>query len=339
MKKNKITFVEIILIVLALILTSVSFHQTWLGIEQLFGSAAIPLALVLSILLLLLDVLLRNAKLGQKPVLGLIAIYSFVAILCFLANFNALYTRFMKTDIYSQELKMLNSKFNELETNVSSKFNYKYPQETAQQVESKKKQLVEQIQDPGNLGIGDRAKGIIKDIEKLLGDKIDILSPVKNDYADLAIRMGKQIDSMVLNLSPQEAELKDEISRSVLKYNKKIQDLTINKNQIDNSAESLIQEALNEYNKLGGRSQSVLTKDKFEFTTITSKTSEIGKIGFAFSHAWEHFGIYPIVVFLGCLVLDFLIPILIILIVKGNENKDNTGPVIRTGKTIGFQES
>lgn len=320
MKRHRITFVEIVLVVVALVFTGISFHQTWIGTYQLFGTSSMLLALGLSIMLLLLDYLLRNAKLEQKPVTGLMAVYSFFAILCFVANFNALYTQLMRTDIYSQELKTLNANFNHLQTDVSAKFNYKYPQEKTQQIEIKKKQLMEQIQDPGNIGIGERARGIIQDIEKLLGEKIDILSPVKNDYADLAARMGKQIDSMVMNLSPQESELKDEISRTVLKYNKKLEDLTVNKSQVDSDAEPLIQEALNEYNKLGGKAQSVLGAEKFKFTPMISKTSEIGKIGYAFSHAWENFGVYPIVVFLGCLVLDFSIPIIIILIGRTEEN-------------------
>jgi hypothetical protein len=243
----------------------------------------------------------------------------------------------MKTDIYNQELRMLNTGFNSLETSVASKFNYKYPPETSQQIEAKKKQLMEQIHDPGNPGIGDRAKSIIKDIEKLLGDKLSILAPVGNDYIDLAVRMGKQIDSMILNLSPQEAELKDEITRATLKYNKKIQDLTaLGKGEIDNSAEPLIEEALNEYNKLGGKARSVLSEDKYKFTPIKSETNEIGKIGYAFRHAFENFGIYPIIVLLGCLLLDFLIPILIVLIVKSDETTPTAvfEPQRRRGGTV-----
>ena len=337
MKKNRITPTDIFLLALALILIGVSFYQTWLGIDQLFGSAALPLAIVLSALLLFLSFLLRNAKLEDKPVGGLMAIYIVIATLCFIANFNALYTRFMRTDIYSQELKMLDSSFDSLETSVASKFNYKYPPEKAQQVEQKKKQLIEQIQDPGNPGIGERAKSLINDIEKLLGEKVSILAAVKNDYSDLAVRMGKQIDSMIFNLSPQEAELKDEIRRGVLKYDKKIQDLTsLGKAEVDSSAEPLIEEAVNEYNRLGGKAKSVLGEEKFKFVPINSQTNEIGKIGYAFRHAIENFGIYPIIVLLGCLILDFLIPILIILIVKSDENTTNTKSTFskRTGRTV-----
>lgn len=320
MKRHRITPIEIFLLALALILTSVSFRQTWLGMDQLFGPAAMWLALVLSSLLLLLDYLLRNARLEGTSVGGLMAMYGFVAILCFVANFNALYTRFMRTDIYRQELNSLNSNFNGLQTDVLAKFNYKYPRELAQEVDIKKRQLMEQIQDPGNPGIGDRAKSIIKDIEKALGEKVDILSPVGHDYADLAYRMGKQIDSMVMNLSPQESELKDEIDGEVLKYNRSLQEVSLQSNkEIDEEAPTLIQEGTNDYNKLGGKAQTILAQQKFKFKPLDSQVSEVGKIGFAFRHAWENFGVYPIVVLLGCLILDFLIPVLIALIIRSEE--------------------
>lgn len=329
------TPIGIFLALLALILVSVSFYQTWLGIEQLFGSASLPLAFVLSSLLLFLCYLIHTQKLKKEPVASLLMIYFFVATLCFIANFNALYTKFMKTDIYRQELSLINSNFDKLQTTVSSKFNYKYPLETAQQIEIKKKQLVEQIQDSGNPGIGDRAKALIKDLEKLLGQKITILSPLNNDYADLANRMAKQIDSMVLNLSIQENELKDEIERGVLKCNKKIQDLVVlNTSEIDTSAEKLIEEEINEYNKLGSKAQSLLGEEKFKFTPMKSETNSVGKIGYAFKHAIDNFGIYPLVVLLGCFILDFLIPILIVLIVKPNDNSQNQNFMRKTSTTV-----
>jgi len=332
---KRLSGTDIFLSFLAFILISISFYQTWIGLEQIFGPASMPISLVLSSLLLFLNLLLRNSKLEGKPTGGLIGIYVFVALFCFIANFNALYTRFMKTDIYSEELRTLNNAFNKLETDVAAKFNYKYPADVSQKVEAKKKQLIEQIQDPGNPGIGTRAQSIINDIEKLMGEKIDILAPVGNDYTDLAARMGKRIDAMILNLSPQETELKDEITKGVLKYNKKFQELiTLTKVEVDDNSQRLIEEAVIDYNKLGSKAQGILGEEKFKFPPMKARTQEIGKIGYAFSHAATNFGIYPIIVLLGCLVLDFLIPILILLIVKPNDNTPSNWNRKRKGTVL-----
>jgi len=65
--------------------------------------------------------------------------------------------------------------------------------------------------------------------------------------------------------------------------------------------------------------------DKFKFEIVTSKTQEVGKIGFAFEHAIQNFGVYQFVVLLGCILLDFIIPIIVILVTKPNSNDGNNG--------------
>jgi hypothetical protein len=125
-------------------------------------------------------------------------------------------------------------------------------------------------------------------------------------------------------LSPEEAELKSDISKAVLKWNKKIQEyLLLPKKEKDDLAQSLIDQSLTDYNKLGTKASSVLGIDKFPFKIITSNTQEVGKIGYAFEHAINNFGIYQLVVILGCLLLDFIIPIIVILVTKSNPNEGN----------------
>ncbi len=148
MSKNSLGASDLFLGVLAILLISVSFYQTWVGLEQIFGNASFVIALVLSLLLLFLCWMLRAAKLEGKSTGSLVGIYIFIASFCFIANFNALYTRFMRTDIYTNELKTINEDFNTLENNIEAKLNYKYPKETTRNIEIKKKQLMAQIIDP-----------------------------------------------------------------------------------------------------------------------------------------------------------------------------------------------
>jgi len=315
MNSKRVTPSDLFLGILALLLISVSFYQTWIGLEQIFGPASFIIALVLSLLLLFLCVLMRDYLLTGKSTSSLIGIYVFIASFCFIANFNALYTRFMRTDIYTEELRAINERFNNLETDVQGRFSYKYNKEMAQNIEIKKKQLMEQIQDRGNPGFGDRSKALIRDIEKLLGQRIDILASVGNDDADLADRMGKQIDGMVSDLSPEESALKSDINNAVLRWNKKIQDLLLlQKSEKDAISQGLIDESLVEYNKLGNRARAVLGDDKYKFEPVLSKTQEVGKIGYAFEHAIKNFGMYQFVVFAGCILLDFVIVIIIHLV-------------------------
>lgn len=338
MNKKPITAADLFLAILAVLLISVSFYQTWLGLQQIFGPASIVIALVLSLLLLFLCWMIRNAKIQGRPTGSLVGIYAFIASFCFIANFNALYTRFMRTDIYTSELREINEKFNNLESDVQAKLSYKYNKETSQNIEIKKKQLIEQIKDPGNPGLGTRALSLIRDVEKLTGQKLDLLAPVGKDYADLAERMGAQIDNMITDLSPEERALKSDLNNSVLKWNKQIQSLLLqSKKEKDDISQGLIDESLSDYNKLGIRAHTVLGESKFKFEPAFSKTEEVGKIGFAFEHAIKHFGIYQFVVLMGCILLDFVI-VVIILLVTTNDNRNNSNGSVfnnrRSGKTL-----
>lgn len=333
MNKN-ITPQDLFLAVLALLLISVSFYQTWVGLEQIFGPASFIIALVLSLLLLFLCVLMRNAKIENKQTSGLVWMYIFIASFCFLANFNALYTRFMRTDIYTTELREINKRFNKLETDIQSNLSYKYDKKTAQNIEIIKTQLIEQIKDPANQGIGTKAQTLIQNIQIITKQKVDLLTPTGKDYEDLATRMGAQIDNMILNLSPDERNLNTDIHNAVIKWDKKIRDfLLLPKKEQDNLAQALIDDSLNEYNNIGNRASAILGENKLKFEPVLSKTQEVGKIGFAFDHAIKNFGMYQFVVLAGCILLDFIIVIIIHLVTTSENRPVNNLPIFKRGGT------
>jgi hypothetical protein len=330
MKKQLFTVTDMFLAFLAVLLISVSFYQTWLGLDQIFGGSSVIIALVLSLILLFLLWQIRLAKLRGGSATGLSWIYFFFAAFCFVANFNALYTRFMRTDIYTTELRDINEKFNDLETDVEAKLNYSVAdQKTRQAIRSEINLLKIQITDPKNTGIGFEAKQIIGRIEKLIGKKVTPLTPVNqtpSGYQDLADRMEEQVIQMVYNLSPEEKDLMTDINNAVLRWNKDIQGLLLlSQNEIDDMAQGQIDKSLTEYNKLGNRAHTILGDDKFKFTPSLSKTQEVGKIGYAFDHAIKNFGMFAFVVLAGCVLLDFGILIIILLMPTDPRNGNNNG--------------
>lgn len=258
---SKITATDLFLGVLALLLIGVSFWQTWLGLSQIFGEASFVIALVLSLLLLFLIWLLRQYKMEGKSTTALILFYVFIASFCFIANFNALYTRFMKTEIYTTELKKANDKFNALQADVDSRLTYSVDAKTRQEIISDVNQLMIQIQDPANSGIGVEARAIISRIEKKLGKAITPLTPINQTpegYRDLAERMAEQILTMLEVLNPEEKKLKTELDAAVLKWNKETQKILAESPEVINSvAVGKIDEMLLEYNKLGNQAQNV----------------------------------------------------------------------------------
>ena len=100
-------------------------------------------------------------------------------------------------------------------------------------------------------------------------------------------------------------------------------------------SQGLIDESLTDYNKLGNRAHTVLGDNKFKFEPVLSKTQEVGKIGFAFNHAIKNFGWYQFVVLMGCILLDFVIVIIILLVTNSESDTLNRGGIIKTkGKTL-----
>lgn len=336
MKKKSITVNDLFLAILAILLISVSFYQTWLGLDQIFGNASFLISLVLSFLLLFIIWLLRKAKMEGKPTGSLLGIYIFIASFCFIANFNALYTRFMRTDIYTNELRDINEKFNLLEIDIVSKLNYsvKNPKER-EAIRSELILLKIQITDFKNPGLGIEARQILNRIEKLLGKKVTPLTPINQSmtgYEDLANRMEDQIVQMIDNLSPEEKNLKNEINNAVLKWNNKIQELlTMSKKDKDDISQGLIDESLTEYNKIGNKALNILGSNKFRFIPVVSKTQDVGKIGFAFEHAIKNFGMYQFVVLMGCVLLDFVIVIIVLLVNTNEQKPGSTIPLSRNG--------
>lgn len=340
MNKVKITTTDLFLGILAILLISVSFYQTWLGLQQIFGGSSMVIALVLSLMLLFLLWQLRVAKTRGNSTTALSWIYFFFASFCFIANFNALYTRFMRTDIYTEELRGINDKYNFLETDVKKKLNYAISDEkTRQTIVSKTDQLMKQIVDKGSPGFGDKAKQLASEIEKLLGQKLTLLTVSKGDYDDLATRMGTQIVDMMDQLSPAEKALKTDVENAKLHWNKQIEKLLLmSKNDIDDIAQGEIDKSLQQYNDLVNRAKSVLGDDKIKTPNLTSNTQDVGKIGYAFSHAIKNFSMYQFVVLMGCILLDFGIMIIVLLVPTDNRgNQNNSNSVFtskRSGKTL-----
>lgn len=342
--KTKITATDLFLGILAVMLIGVSFYQTWLGLQQIFGGSSFVIALVLSLILLFLLWQIRRAKTSGQSPSSLSWIYFFFASFCFVANFNALYTRFMRTDIYTTELRNVNEKFSALETDVESKLNYSVPDaKTRQAIRSELNLLKIQISDPKNVGIGPEARQIIARIEKMIGKKVTPLTPVSetpDGYADLADRMEEQIVQMVYNLTPEEKNLMSDINNASVRWNKEIQNLLqMNPDVINLMAQGQIDKSLTEYNRLGSKAESILGKDKLKFEPTYSETQEVGKIGYAFSHAIKNFGMFQLVVLAGCILLDFGIMFIILLMpTETNRNTGNSSESIftskRSGKTI-----
>lgn len=196
-----------------------------------------------------------------------------------------------------------------------------------------------QITDPRNQGKGEKANIILARIETMLGGKLTTLTPISNTpegYSDLADRYEQQIIQKMENLSPDEKKLKTDINNLVLFWNREISKLLLmNEKDIVDMAQGQIDKALTDYNKIGNRAMITLGPDKINFLPFQSNTQEVGKVGYAFGHALTNFGIMPMIVLAGCLLLDFgILFILLLMPTDNNSNQNSTAYNKKSGRTL-----
>lgn len=177
---------------------------------------------------------------------------------------------------------------------------------------------------------------LISDLEKLLGQKMDLLTVRGNDYDELAERMVAQVDAMKgLDLSAEEQKLKTDIQNANLKWTKRIQEIiAMPKSDIDTYTPQIVEEALAEYNKIGHQANAILGKNKIDFHEKKTEIREVGKMGYAFKHAINNFSIYTILILAGCILLDFVIVIIILLVTTSEETLSQNERRRNVGNTI-----
>ncbi len=343
-RKSTISSTDVLLSVLALLLVGVSFWQTFLGLDQLFGKASLFIALILALLLLYLAYTIRQHKKAGKSVVGLSFTYCFVALFCFAANFNAIYTRFMKKEIYLEEMTRVRDTFPDMVNQVEAQLNYNYDPKVRADIRDLQTQLRIQIVDPQNAGIGPEARKLITKIEGKLGKTLTPLTPKSKDvegYKDLARRMSDQISDLIDNLSQEERDLQAENKKKSAMVTKQLNEGIDNVDfYIDSddgkSLFNKINQAIASYNSQGRKSEIILN-GKYQHQVLTTDISQVGKISYTFRHAFEYFGITTMLVLAGCLLLDFML-LLLVLLLSDQERSNNTAePAYRNvnrGRTI-----
>jgi hypothetical protein len=107
------------------------------------------------------------------------------AVFCFFGNFNAIYSRYNRDELFKKELEKHRQ---ELTAITTSSIEALLKVDTVssglqKRVESLKGQLIMQINDPANLGLGIRANSLITEIETELGQKLTQFSGTASQKA------------------------------------------------------------------------------------------------------------------------------------------------------------
>ena len=168
------TFFDVIFAVIVLLASGFSAFTTYLGFSQdLPLYMSIPIAAIIGLGLLAVNFKIRSARINPDRLIGPFLVFLIVFAFSFISNTNAFYSRLIQDDIVRETQDDAWLLF-ERESAKAFKLIDEHPQYQRElkliaEVENEITKLKEQITDPRNPGLGERAQEHLRRIETLLG--------------------------------------------------------------------------------------------------------------------------------------------------------------------------
>ncbi len=316
-----------VLIILALICVSISFLQTARGYDELAGPVFNwAFSIVISLFILLLNFRFRDHLRKGLAIAGILAFYLIVTSFSFAGNFNAFYSQFMEKELYETELKVFRSDLEGIQQKaITALDNSNNADEVRAKVLPLKRALEEQIKNPGNPGLGEKARSLITEIESILATPITLLQG--RSYEETATLMGQQIENV---LNDQLSVLTADADRLALRINTMADSI---KPEIDAALQQggdvlkangkrLLDETAGIHNTIGALALNTLGEGQFTFEPIQSKHAQVGKVSHSFQSAMR--GDNPQAAWIAgvaSLAVDLLVPLYIVLTVRRKEEE------------------
>jgi hypothetical protein len=329
---------HIVLSVLLLIITifclGISWWSMMQGYESLAGSkllsAAVATALV--VMMFSLNYSLRRGLQNGIPgarVIVILMMYLVVVLASFSGMFNKFYSTFMHTELINEELtekiKSLSSLQNSAQEVLTDQEAERIKGEVSRLVES----LKLQIQNPAEPGLGPRAQATLRDIETLLGVRLERLPP-KNKSADELKRAAEAYGDYILNkvLQGSDAMLKlnsaerrnyaEQVPgiigppiKSLIKVQTELQSGATETTQA--TAIATIGEAVRKYNEVALKVNSLQKEKNFAYEkNFRVENDNIGKISHTYASAGKHLNHWGVWVAGGLAFgIDLIVPLFV----------------------------
>jgi len=323
-------------LIISLACISISLVQTAIGYEPLFGSIVTwVVSGIISLFMLRTNFQLRKFLQEGKGVIGILLFYMVIATVSFIGNFNAFYSRFMQEELYDRELREYQEAIPALATEstvaLGNTNNY-------EELERKVKQLTislkAQITNPGDPGMGKKARAVAAEIEKNLGTK---LTKLNGTPRAMATGMENQINDIL-------AQMKTSMNQDVTPIIQKIQTRSAEAENIINAAldpqriksdgRSALEKAVFTYNSICELTKGVISGYSCE--RRNPRNLEVGKLSHSFQSAFveKQSGSATMIAVFASLLIDFLVPVYLFLTVKmgsGGVGASTNSPPIERG--------
>lgn len=303
-------------LILTFVFLSISIWQTARGYQLMFGKElAWVFSLAIGLMMLFLSFEMRKRRLKGQNAMGPLIGYIACAIFCFFGNFNAIYSRYNREELFKKELEKHRQQLTAISTAAITALGK--ADTSAAHLQSKvqelKGQLLMQIKDPANSGLGIRAKEIILAIENNLGQKLTVFSgspaQLAGSYtanidhiltARLANSRKKTADQMIAELTVQKDTLDAMIMTALKPQN------------ISSMGQDAIFKTVDAINNIGEKTKNFLGAAQFSYLPADFENQEIGKISHTFASAFNGENwVTALISMLVAIAIDALVPFVV----------------------------
>jgi hypothetical protein len=335
------------LLLIAVLCLGFSFVTMMYGyrdlVGSLFGSAVLSLIMIL--MLFALNYRLRKglqSGMTSGQIAGLLAIYMLVVFASFSGLFNRFYSTFMQDELIKEELQQKITLVQDVQNRAKAELINVEAERMRGRIEGKVTQLQQQIQNPGEPGLGPKALGLLKEIEADLNNPVTLLKWNDNSPEGLK-RLSNTYSTMIRDIMEKsegmrkmnEPERRAYAASMTAEATRTIEKLTANSKAASNKTEAsrtqalgAIQEAVNSYKAIGSKTRSLLKGNEKEFVydeDIRVENDELGKISHTYRSAGQHITHWSVwmAAFLA-LMIDLVVPLFVYFLTpRGQANGRN----------------
>ena len=204
---QKGTYFDVIFALIVLLASGFSAFTTYLGFSKdLPLYMSIPIAVIIGLGLLGVNFKIRSTRINDGALAGPFLVFFIVLVFSFISNTNAFYSRLVEDDIVreTQDDAWLLFDRESVKALKIIEDNPQYQDELRRiaEVENEITKLRDQITDPHNRGLGERAQEHLRRIEKLLEtDLTDLVPPsseaAMSEHEQYATRLERHIRELI----------------------------------------------------------------------------------------------------------------------------------------------
>ena len=176
------TYFDVIFALIVVLTSTFSAFTTYLGFSKdLPLYMSIPIAVIVGLGLLGVNFKIRQARRNDDGIVGAFLVFFVVFVFSFISNTNAFYSRLIEGDIVRETQEDAWQVFGQESTKalklIEEDLQYQAELKRIAEVENEMTKLRDQITDPRNRGLGERAQAHLMRIEELLETETTDLVP------------------------------------------------------------------------------------------------------------------------------------------------------------------